>query len=113
MNRFCFVILHYQTLNDTIECVDSILTNISSPNFHIIVVDNGSPNKSGRELAGIYKENPKIKVILNEKNLGFTDGNNIGFKYAKQVYDADYIAMINNDTIIQQPDFIESIIKEK
>ena len=74
MECFCFVILHYQTQKDTIDCVNSIFTNISYPNLKIIVVDNGSPNNSGIELFKLYKGNPKIKVILHEKNSGFTDG---------------------------------------
>lgn len=112
MECFCFVILHYQTQNDTVECVNSILANISYPDVKIIVVDNGSPNNSGIELLKFYGDNPKIKIILNEKNLGFTDGNNVGFRYAKHLNNADFIALINNDTIIQQHNFIEAIIKK-
>lgn len=112
MECFCFVILHYQTQNDTIECVDSILTNISYQNLKIIVVDNGSPNKSGIELLRFYRRNSKIKIILNVKNSGFTDGNNVGFRYAKHQNNADFIALINNDTIIQQHNFIETIIEK-
>jgi GT2 family glycosyltransferase len=112
MDCFCFVILHYQTQNDTIECVNSILNNISYPNYQIIVVDNGSPNKSGALLDSIYKGNSKIDVIINDRNAGFTDGNNIGFLYAKLHFDPEYIALINNDTVIQQTDFIEAIIRK-
>lgn len=112
MECFCFVILHYQTRNDTVECVNSILTNISYQNLKIIVVDNGSPNESGFELFNYFGENPGIKVILNERNLGFTDGNNVGFRYAKHQNHADFICMINNDTIIEQRNFIEVIIEK-
>jgi GT2 family glycosyltransferase len=112
MECFCFVILHYQTLNDTVECVNSILENVSYPDLRIIVVDNGSPNKSGAGLLKVYADNPKIKIILNEKNSGFTDGNNVGFRFAKHQNNADYIAMINNDTIIQQHNFVEAIIEK-
>jgi GT2 family glycosyltransferase len=110
MDCFCFVVLHYQTRNDTIECVQSILSNIKYPNYYIIIVDNGSTNNSGAVLAGLYQDNLKIKVIINKKNLGFTGGNNIGFHYAKQVFGANYIALINNDTIIEQQNFIEKVM---
>jgi GT2 family glycosyltransferase len=112
MECFCFVVLHYQTQKDTIECVNSILSNVTFPNLKIVLVDNGSPNKSGLSLARLYKENPKVEVILNERNLGFTGGNNIGFKHAKYSLKADYIALINNDTIIDQNNFIETIINK-
>jgi GT2 family glycosyltransferase len=110
MDCFCFVILHYQTKEDTIECVNSLLNNISYSNIKIIVVDNGSSNNSGAALTELYRNNEKIKIISNSKNLGFTDGNNIGFRYAKYQLNADFIALINNDTIIQQQNFVEAVI---
>lgn len=109
---FCFVVLHYQTTNDTINCVNSIISNIGYPNYYVIIVDNGSSNKSGLILERHFKNIKRVIVIINEKNLGFTGGNNIGFRYAKQQYDADFIALINNDTIIEQPNFIEAIIEK-
>jgi len=112
MECFCFVILHYQTQNDTIECVDSILKNCVYKDYHIVVVDNGSPNKSGELLTEHFNENPKVTVIINKKNLGFTDGNNVGFKYARYQLNAEFIALINNDTLIEQKNFIEAIIEK-
>ncbi|MGD0340956.1 MAG: glycosyltransferase, partial [Bacteroidales bacterium] len=112
MNCFCFVILHYQTKTDTIECVNSILTNITNPGVKIIVVDNGSPNGSGVELKELFKDNDKVEVLLSPDNLGFTGGNNIGFRYARHQCKADFIAMINNDTIIRQQNFIDAIINK-
>jgi len=112
MDCFCFVILHYQTKTDTIECINSILTNILYPNLKIIVADNGSPNKSGIELKEQFKGNEKVEVLLSPDNLGFTGGNNIGFQYAKHTCSADFIAMINNDTIIEQKDFADAIISK-
>jgi len=112
MECFCFVILHYQTRDDTIECVNSIFDNISYKNYQIVLVDNGSPNKSGAILKEYYKTKQNVTVIINKKNLGFTDGNNVGFLFARDSLHANYIALINNDTIIQQKNFIETIIEK-
>jgi len=112
MDCFCFVILHYQTLNDTVDCVSSILSNIKDSEYRIIIVDNGSPNKSGDTLVKLYEGNPVVKIIISSKNLGFTSGNNLGFQFAKREFRPDFIALINNDTVVEQPDFI-NIIKEK
>jgi GT2 family glycosyltransferase len=112
MDCFCFVILHYQTKADTSECVDSILKNIVYPKLKIIIVDNGSPNRSGSELEELFKGNDNIEVLLSPENLGFTGGNNIGFMYAKNQCNADFIALINNDTIIEQKDFVDTIINK-
>lgn len=110
--KFAFVVLHYMTFEDTTECVDSILTNIQYNNYQIIIVDNGSPNNSGKLIKDKYEKNSKIKIILNKNNLGFACGNNIGFQFAKYELVSDFIIMINNDTIIKQSDFVIKIIEE-
>lgn len=112
MYKFCFVILHYISIEDTIECIESILCNVHYGNYDIIVVDNGSPNGSGKYLDKKYESNTNITIILNETNFGFSKGNNIGFKFAKNQKNADFISLINNDTIIKQEDFITKIIEK-
>ncbi len=110
MYKFTFVILHYLAYDDTIECIESILKNISYNNFNIVVVDNGSENNSGERIMLKYHNQSNLKTIINSENLGFAKGNNIGFKYAKHELKSDFIALINNDTIIQQAEFIDLII---
>ncbi len=110
MFKTAFVILHYETLSDTIECVNSILSANNYTEWQIVVVDNGSVNQSGHALQETYKENARIHVLLNGENLGFARGNNAGYQYARENLQADFIIVINNDTILRQPDFIESIL---
>jgi len=107
--KFVFVILHYQTIDDTTDCVNSITSNVDYTNYEIVIVDNGSPNNSGIILKKLFSEEKNITVILNKENLGFARGNNVGFLFAKENLSAEFIALINNDTIIRQKDFIISI----
>ncbi|MFV0255155.1 MAG: glycosyltransferase [Erysipelotrichaceae bacterium] len=107
-----FVILHYQIIKETIACIESIIKNIDTNNYHIVVIDNGSSNNSGQDLQTKYQNNQKIKVIINGENLGFTGGNNVGFDYAKNTMLCDFIVMCNNDTEIIQNDFFAQILKE-
>lgn len=111
MSSISFVILHYIDLDTTLQCVESILTSINY-NYNIIIVDNGSPNDSVKKLEEIYKDNDKICILCADKNLGFAQGNNIGYKYAKEKLAADYIIVTNNDTIFRQADFAELMIGE-
>jgi GT2 family glycosyltransferase len=112
MKKFCFVILHYLIYDDTIECINSILGNIDYKNFDVVVVDNGSNNGSGDRIKEKYEDNSKIFVIINPANLGFAKGNNVGYQFAKYKLKSDFIALINNDTLIKQNDFIDSIINK-
>ena len=107
-----FVVLHYLTIDDTIECVESIRKKMTDCTYRVIVVDNSSSNGSGEKLTRLYEAIPEIHVLLNEENLGFARGNNVGFRYAKQNYDCKFIAMINNDTLILQEDFFQQVDEE-
>lgn len=107
-----FVVLHYYVIDKTILCIESILNRIDTKNFEIIVVDNNSLNGTGKELEEKYKNNPKVKVLLSNKNLGFSGGNNLGYDYAKNKLKCDFICLLNNDTEIIQDDFFSVILEE-
>jgi GT2 family glycosyltransferase len=95
----------------TIECIDSIKNNINYDNQNIVVVDNGSPNNSGYILKDKYKNDTSVNIIISDKNLGFAKGNNLGYKYAKEFLNSNYIVVLNNDTVIEQEDFSDKIIE--
>lgn len=95
-----FVVLHYLTTNQTIDCVDSIIEKEKKRNYRIIIVDNCSNNGSFEILKTKFANNKKIIFLANSSNLGFARGNNVGFKYAKNCLKPDYIVLCNNDIIL-------------
>ena len=107
------VVLHYENIKDTRECLDSLKKYLDDTknNINIVVVDNGSIKE---KTAAIEKEylNDKIHFIESGENLGFAKGNNIGFHYAKYELHSDIIILANNDLIFQQVDFMDQIEKE-
>lgn len=110
--RLGFVILHYNAIKETIDCISSIEDRADTDNYCIVVVDNCSPNGSGQNLKKRYEISDRVTVICNDKNLGFAGGNNIGYKYAKNVLKCDFICIMNNDTLVIQDDFFEVIKTE-
>lgn len=100
-----FVILHYNNLDDTTECVDSIRKNVSSSK--IIIVSNSLDND---KLAILEKSVDKI--IYNNDNLGFAKANNIGTRYARDNFNPDFIAVINNDTLILDKNFSKIVDRD-
>ena len=100
-----FIILHYKNIKDTIECIDSIKNIKTNKKVTIIIVDNNSLNQDEVEKLKNYTND----IIINEDNLGFAKGNNIGCKYAIDKYNPDFLCVINNDTIINQSNFIDEI----
>lgn len=107
--KISIVVLHYQNLEVTKRCIECLnkLQDISQCN--IIVVDNGSPNKSGAQLEDYYKYNSNIYILVSESNLGFAQGNNLGYTFAKHNLKSDIIIVINNDILIKQVDFIKRL----
>ena len=106
----CFVILHYIAYEETFNCIESIINNVKGKK-HIVVVDNASPNKSGEKLKQKYINNPLVTVLTSGSNLGFAKGNNIGYKYAIENIEPNFIVVMNNDMVIEQETFIDEIKK--
>ncbi|MXQ72980.1 glycosyltransferase [Clostridiaceae bacterium DONG20-135] len=107
--KMCFLILHYNVIDETMNCIASIKKLVDTDNYAIVVVDNGSPNGTGIQLKEHFCEDNRVTVLLSETNLGFARGNNIGFQYCKNQLKADFICALNNDTEMIQDDFCEIV----
>ena len=109
--KFAFVVLHYQVIDETIACVNSIKKKLQERPT-IVIVDNASPNGSGETLQSLYENDNQVVVIRSPRNLGFAKGNNIGISYARDVVNADILVVTNNDTVVVQTNFLELIEEE-
>ncbi|MBE5881052.1 MAG: glycosyltransferase family 2 protein [Lachnospiraceae bacterium] len=107
-----FVILHYNAIKETIQCVESIEKNIDTDNYAVIIVDNCSPNGTGKQLSEKYNGHEKCYVIESSENLGFAKGNNLGIDFARKKLQAQYVCCTNNDTIILDKKFFGKVTKE-
>lgn len=110
-NKIVFLILHYKIIDETIKCVESIISNYNNENYEVVIVDNGSIDGTGEILKEKYKNSSNIYVIINKKNLGFAKGNNVGFEFAKK-RGAKYIIMVNNDIVFTQRDFCKLMVEK-
>lgn len=104
-----FVILHYNVIEETTACINSIKAHCDTNDYAIVIVDNGSPNNSGRILKKRYLNDSKVHIILSEENLGFAKGNNLGIDYSRKTLNANFVCCLNNDTILQQYDFWKNL----
>ena len=106
--RTAFVILNYKNLKDTISCIESI-RSLTLGDYCIVVVDNGSLDGSYEKLVENYGEFPEIVILKSEENLGFSKGNNLGYRYVRENYPADFVIVTNNDVLFPQKDMIDRI----
>lgn len=107
--KVVFLILHYNSIEVTRECIDSIKKLEQQERIEIVIVDNASPNGSGKILKEEYKNNKRIHVQLNLNNDGFSKGNNFGYEYIKSNMDVQYLIVANNDIIFKQSDFLNRL----
>lgn len=107
-----FVILNYNVVNITVNCVESIKKNIDTHQYHIIIVDNASPNYAGEKLHQIFKGDQHVSYLYSAINIGFARGNNLGIDFAREHYPSKFVCCLNNDTLLQQKDFF-SVLNRK
>lgn len=112
LSKFAFVILHYLTIIDTIDCVSSIQQKCKGNDYRIIIVDNGSNNGSYEQLISKYENGEKIHVIQTQSNLGYAKGNNFGIRFARQEFNPDFVIVMNNDILVLQEDMLNFILEE-
>ena len=105
--RVSIIILNWNGLSDTLECLQS-LKKIKYPNYEIIIVDNASQGNDVEVLQKKYSD--YIRLIRNSKNLGFTGGNNIAINKVLDEGNSKYILFLNNDTVVEQ-DFLIELVK--
>ena len=87
------------------KCLDSLL-NQTYENIEIICVEDHSPDNS-REVLKKYKNNDKVKIIYNEKNMGLSYSRNVGIKEAT----GDYVGFVDSDDYISL-DFYEKLFNQ-
>ena len=103
--KISIILVNWNNYDDSVECLESI-KKCTYPNREIIVVDNGSDGGDARQLREKYGDD--IRIIENERNLGFAKGCNVGIRDVI-ARNADYVVLLNNDTIVA-PDFLDTMV---
>ena len=86
------IVINYNTLKMTNECIESIIKNTKDIEYEIILVDNGSIDGS----KDYFETKTGIKYVYSSENLGFGRGNNLGLKKAS----GRNILFLNSDTLL-------------
>lgn len=98
------IVLNYNDAEMTKDCIKSLL-DTDYPNFEIILVDNGSTDKSYSQLHNIYQKNKQIKVVSTGKNIFWTGGCNYGVSQAK----GEKLFFFNNDVEVDK-DWLRELV---
>ena len=102
------IILNYNGRKNLGELLKNCLMSVfdtNYPNFEVLFVDNASTDGSVEFVKKRFGHNPRLRIIQNERNLGFTEGNNVGIRNAK----GRYIALLNSDTRVD-PNWLKELV---
>ena len=97
------IIVNYGTPYDTLECLDSVVSN-DYDNYQVIIVDVGNKNNSKKIIGEWIEKKPEtgFTLLTEKENKGFAYANNIGIRYVLKQKDYDFIWLLNNDTVIKE-----------
>ncbi len=89
------IIVNYNVEYFLEQCLNSVMLAAKNVNCEVIVVDNNSSDGSNEMLNAKF---PKVQVIQNSENVGFSKANNQGIKLCK----GKYVLLLNPDTVIDE-----------
>ena len=87
------IIVSYNTREMTVECIQSIVTQTTFIHYEVIVVDNGSTDRSAEAIRTNF---PDVKLIASLENLGFAGANNLAAVHAR----GRRLLLLNPDTVV-------------
>ncbi len=93
--KLTIITINYNSSENTIKLLES-LKKQTDKNFDVIVVDNNS--KDIDRLMEHRTTEDNVIYLKNDKNLGFSGGNNVGIKRAL-ASGSDWVLLLNNDTL--------------
>jgi GT2 family glycosyltransferase len=96
------VVVNFNAGDELLQTVSSALA--SSVPVEVLVVDNASTDGSRERLAERYAEEPRVRILRNDENLGFAEASNAGIAEAR----GGHILLLNPDCSVE-PGTIETV----
>lgn len=88
------IIVSYNTRELLKQTIESIIATVGTLAYEIIVVDNASRDGSAEM---IRMEYPGVRLLMNDRNVGFSKANNLGIRQSS----GSYVLLLNSDTVVK------------
>lgn len=101
-HKISVIIVNYNVEFFLEQCLNSVKKALSNVNGQVFVVDNNSIDGS---IEMVQRKFPEYNLIANKDNKGFAKANN----QAILLSDAEYILLLNPDTVVEEDTFLKVI----
>ena len=88
------------------NCVASILTKTTYPNYEILIVDNGSNDSRTLRYLDAVQATGRVKVRRDERPFNYSALNNVAAEAAQ----SEFLALLNDDVEVISPDWLSEMI---
>jgi glycosyltransferase involved in cell wall biosynthesis len=99
-----FVVLCYKLAHLLPECIHSILSQTYG-DFEVLIMDDCSPDNTA-EVAKSFQD-PRVKYVLNQRNLGFLRNENEGVRLSR----GKYVWIISADDYLRRPYILQRYVE--
>jgi GT2 family glycosyltransferase len=89
------IIVNWNTKELLLQCLESVYQTAKGIEKEVFIVDNGSTDGSG---AAVKERFPEVKLIQNDRNLGFARANNQALSLSK----GKHLLLLNPDTMVRE-----------
>lgn len=90
------VVPAYNEADNIAECLDSILGQESPRPYGVLVVDDGSTDRTPEMLSRYADEHDELRIVTKETNRGYGDTIQRGFEEAR----ADIVCFVDGDSVM-------------
>ena len=105
MNKISVIVPVYNVEPYLIECLESII-NQTYRDLEIILIDDGSTDKSGDICEEYAKKDDRI-IVIHQSNQGSASAKNAGLRKAS----GEYLAFVDSDDFLQE-DAYEFMVRQ-
>jgi len=102
MTDVSIIVVTWNTRDMTLRCLGHLSEAIEGLDAEVFVVDNASTDGTAEAIRQMY---PHVKLIVNERNLGFAAANNLALARAS----GKYVLLLNSDAMVERETIREQI----
>jgi O-antigen biosynthesis protein len=100
--KLSVVIVNYNVKHFLEQCLHSVAKASANLDCEVFVVDNNSVDGS---VTMVKEKFPRVRIIHNNQNVGFSKANNQAIRQSK----GEYVLLLNPDTLVEDDTFLKVV----